>query len=1095
MNAMKDAIEDIYPLSPIQQGILFHTLLDEAAAVYFVQLRCTITGPLDVPAFKLAWQRVVDRHAILRTAFVWEGLKEPMQFVQREVRLVWTEQDWQSIPLAEQAEHLQNFLRQDRTQRIDLSKAPLMRLALLRKAEGVYQFVWSHHHLLLDGWSGARLLQEVHACYQALRQGGSPQLEPSRPYGDYIEWLQQQEQANAEHYWRRLLDGVSAPTPLGLAHASSATHDQALRHKRHETTLTPALTTALKALARQQQLTLNTLVQGAWALLLSRYSGEETVVFGATVSGRPAALPGVESMLGLFINTLPVRVDVKRNVSLKAWLKELQARQAEMRQYEHTPLVQIQGWSAVPRGLPLFESLIVFENYPVDSAFSAAGWSEDAQLSLSDIQWDDLINFPLAIGAEPGPEASLTLRMVYDPRRFADAAISRMMGHLQRALETFVVNVDQPLKALTFLTEAERRQLLLEWNDTQCDYPPATSIVELFAAQVSRTPAAVAVCFEQQCLTYAELDAATNRLARRLQQLGVGPEARVGIYMARSLEMVIAILGVLKAGGAYVPLEPSYPRAHLVSMLAESSPRVLLTQSQLTARLPDSNAPVLCVDACVDALAEASAEPPVCAVRGSNLAYVIYTSGSTGQPKGVMNTHAGLLNRLRWMQAALRLSETDRVLQKTPFSFDVSVWEFLWPLLNGARLIVARPGGHQDSAYLVRLISEQQITIVHFVPSMLRLLLEEQGLGACRSLRHVICSGEALPVELARRFYEHCTAELHNLYGPTEAAIDVTYWRCTSEQSGPTVPIGRPIANTQIYLLDEAKQPVPVGVGGELHIGGINLARGYYGRADLTAEKFIPNPFSTTPGARLYSTGEIARFRPDGSIEFLGRTDAQVKIRGFRIELGEIETTLSRHEQVRATVVLAREDTPGVKRLVAYLVPNSDPTVNVPELRTYLQQQLPEYMIPAAFVLLPDFPRTTSGKIDRRQLPPPVEDRATLTTPFVAPRTPAEKELAAMWRELLGVKQVGIHDNFFELGGHSLLLTQLASRINEAFQVQLPLRLLFNVPSIVELTTAIAARQMEQAEPAELAQMLDDLQHLSPDEMQKLLEAENELTA
>jgi amino acid adenylation domain-containing protein len=1094
---MKDSIEDIYPLSPIQQGILFHTLLDEGTAVYFVQLTCTITGPLDVPAFKAAWQRVVERHSILRTAFEWEGLKEPMQFVQRQLRLDWAEQDWRCAPAAEQEERLHSFLRQDRERGIDLRRAPLMRLALLRRAEGVYSFVWSHHHLLLDGWSGALLLQEVLAFYQSFRRGESPSLAPSRPYGDYIEWLQRQDPSIAEHYWRRTLAGFTSPTPLGLDHAPFARHEQAVRHQRQETTLSVALTAALNSLARQHHLTLNTVVQGAWALLLNRYSGEQQVVFGATVSGRPAALAGVETMLGIFINTLPVRVRIRRDAPLSSWLKELQNVQAEMRQYEHSPLVQIQGWSEVPRGLPLFESLIVFENYPIDSAFSAAGWEEDAQLSLSDIRWDDLINFPLAIGAEPGPDAGLTLRMVYDPRRFDDATISRMLGHLQRALEAFVTDPDQPLKALTLLTDAERRQLLLEWNDTQCDYPAQTSIVELFVAQVRRTPESIAVCFEDQCLTYTELDAVTNRTARRLQRLGVGPETLVGIYMERSVEMVIAILAVLKAGGAYLPLDPAYPRERLASMLDESKAAVLLTQSLLATELPGRSAHVIYVDTCGASVAEESDEPPLCEVSGENLAYVIYTSGSTGKPKGVMNTHEGILNRLLWMQDAFPLSGADRVLQKTPFSFDVSVWEFLWPLLNGARLILAQPDGHQDSSYLVGLIRDQQITIVHFVPSMLRMLLEEKGLEACHSLRHVICSGEVLPVELERRFYEHLTtAELHNLYGPTEAAIDVTCWRCERENSWPTVPIGRPIANTQIYLLDDEKRPVPVGVGGELHIGGINLARGYLERAELTATKFIPNPFSETPGTRLYSTGDMARFRPDGSIEFLGRVDSQVKIRGFRIELGEIEKTLTRHEKVREAAVLAREDTPGDKRLVAYLVLESGVTpVSIAELRAFLQQTLPEHMIPAAFLTLGAFPLTTSGKVDRQALPPPDEDRSMLRTGLVEPRTPAEKELAAMWCELLGVKQVGIHDNFFELGGHSLILTQLASRINEAFRVQLPLRVLFNVPSIVEMTTAIAARQMEQAEPAELAQMLDDLRQISPDEIQKLLEEENEMTA
>ncbi|HEY0384440.1 MAG TPA: amino acid adenylation domain-containing protein, partial [Pyrinomonadaceae bacterium] len=945
---------------------------------------------------------------------------------------------------------------------------------------------------LLDGWSGAQLLQELLALYKSLRHGESVQLERSRPYGDYIGWLQRQDNASAESFWRKMLAGFTVPTPLCLDRTFRGTLQQAERHDRQEITLTAALTAELARFGRRHQLTLNTLVQGAWALLLSRYSGQRDVLFGATVSGRPAALPGVESILGNFINTLPVRVSVNPDARLAVWLRELQRAQVEMRQYEYSPLVQIQRWSEVPGTLPLFESLIVFENYPTQSAFSPASWHEQAQLSVSDIRSDDLINFPLAIGAEPGPDSTFRLRMVYDARRFDDATIARMLGHLRRALEEFTRDAERPLKALTFSTDEERRQLLFDWNDTRRDYSSAVSILELFAQQAQQTPESIAVCFGTQTLTYRQLDSATNKLAHRLRRMGTGPDVLVGIYMERSLEMVLAIIGTLKAGGAYVPFDPSYPRARLSAMLDEARPAVLLTQGALVRKFPEKLTPVIALDTDWDSMSDEPDEPLAFEVSGTNLAYVIYTSGSTGKPKGVMNTHEAILNRLLWMQEIYQLSAADRVLQKTPFSFDVSVWEFLWPLVCGARLVVAEPGGHQDSSYLLRVIAEEQITIVHFVPSMLRVFLAEQGLEACTSLRHVICSGEALPVELEKRFFERMRAELHNLYGPTEAAIDVTFWRCERDNQWPNVPIGRPIANTQIYLLDEELEPVPVGVRGELHIGGVGLARGYYERAGLTAEKFIPDPFAAaTPGARLYKTGDIARYRPDGCIEFLGRADAQVKLRGFRIELGEIESVLSCHENVRDAVVLAREDTPGDKRLVAYLVAAPGASISIADVRGFLQTRLPDYMLPAAYVCLETFPLTTSGKIDRRQLPPPDEDRAQLTAPLIEPRTPIEIELAAMWRELLGAVQVGVDDNFFELGGHSLMLTQLASRINDAFQVQLPLRVLFNVPTIALMTTAIAARQMEQADPLQLAAMLDELDNFTDDEIQKLLEAES----
>ena len=1063
MNSPRDSIEDLYPLSPMQQGILFHALLDEDRAIYFEQFSCTVSGPLDVAAFKAAWQRVIERHTILRTAFVWEDLKEPMQFVEREVRLHCVEQDWRGVPAAEQAERLQEYLRQDREKGTDLTKAPLMRLSLLRTAEQVYHFVWSHHHLLLDGWSGALLFQEILVIYRALSRGERPHLEPSRPYGDYIEWLQKQDPSDAESFWRRTLKGFTSPTPLGLDRVSNAKLKQARRHERQEWTLPPDLATALGTLARQQQLTLNTLLQGAWALLLSRYSGQELVVFGATVSGRPAALPGVESILGNFINTLPVCVRVSGDAPLRSWLKELQDAQAEMRQYEYSSLVQIQGWSEVPRGLPFFESLIVFENYPTESAFSAATWEEQSRLSLSDIRTDDLINFPLAIGAEPVAESGLKLRMVYDPRRFDDATIARMMGHFQTALETFVVNFNQPLKSLTFLTEAERRQLLLDWNDTRREYPADTSVVELIREQAQRTPHHIALSFHDRSLTYSELDALTNRLAHRLQRLGVGPDTLVGLFLERSLEMVIAILGVLKAGGAYLPFDTHTPHERLAGMLAETRPRVLLTQRWLAAQLPAVGAEVVTLDDGEEWLVRESAAAPVVAVRGDHLAYVIYTSGSTGRPKGVMSTHAGLLNRLLWMQEALPLRPADRVLQKTPYSFDVSVWEFLWPLLVGARLVVAPPEVHKDSTALVQLMTEEQITVVHFVPSMLRAVLEAEGWEGCRSLRQVICSGEALTLELARRFHERSRAELHNLYGPTEAAIDVTHWRCERGDSRESVPIGRPIANTRLYVLDGAGRPVPVGVRGELHIGGVNVARGYVGQGGQTAEKFIPEEFSGVPGARLYRTGDIARYRSDGSIEYVGRADGQVKIRGFRIEVGEIENALTEHEAVGEAVVVAREDTPGDKRLVAYIVYKSESPLTTEQLRGFLKRQLPDYMLPSAFVSLDAIPLTPSGKTDRRSLPAPQSSRPQLAKTFVAPSSPSEKLLAGVWARVLGLEPIGVHDNFFDLGGDSIRSIEVCALARKD-GLCITVQQFFQYQTIYEL--ARVAERLENSLPA-----------------------------
>ncbi|MBV8219650.1 MAG: amino acid adenylation domain-containing protein, partial [Solirubrobacterales bacterium] len=785
-------------------------------------------------------------------------------------------------------------------------------------------------------------------------------------------------------------------------------------------------------------------------LLLHRYSGEDDVVFGVTSAGRPPELEGVEGAIGLFIRTLPARARFDGEEAALSLLERLQERQTARELHGHVGLTEIQGWSEVPRGTPLFESLFVFENYP-----HGAPSERGASLRISDIRSYERTHYPLTLTVLPGER--FALRLSYDGDRFEEEEAVHLLGHLQTLLEGIVADQDRKIVDLPLLTAAERQRILVEWNDTQTDYPRDKCIHQLFEGQVEKTPGAVAVVFEKQQLTYRELNTRANQLAHALRGLGVGPETLVGICVERSLEMIVGLLGILKAGGAYVPLDPSYPPERLSWMLSDSRAPVLLTQERLGDRLPPHAAEVVCLDRDWATIAAEPDEDLAGGATAENLAYVIYTSGSTGRPKGAMNTHAGVCNRLLWAQEAYRLSPTDRVLQKTPFSFDVSVWEFFWPLLAGARLVVARPEGHRDSAYLVRLIAEHGVTTLHFVPSMLRVFLEEQGLEACDCLRRVFCSGEALPLELQERFFARLGAELHNLYGPTEAAIEVTYWACAPGRDDWTVPIGRPIANMQVYVLDAHRQPVPVGVPGELHLGGVGLARGYLGRPGLTAEKFVLNPFGPELGARLYRTGDLARWRPDGNLEFLGRLDHQVKIRGFRIELGEIESTLAQHAAVKECVVAVREGEDGDKRLVAYVVAAgaADGGAGVREaLKAHLKQSLPEYMVPAVFVFLEALPLTPNGKLDRKALPEP-EGIDLFTQEYVAPRDPTEEILVGIWAEVLGRQRVGIHDNFFDLGGHSLLATQVLSQVRHALAVELPLRAVFEAPTVADLAAVV----------------------------------------
>ncbi|MDP2625480.1 MAG: amino acid adenylation domain-containing protein, partial [Candidatus Rokubacteria bacterium] len=645
----------------------------------------------------------------------------------------------------------------------------------------------------------------------------------------------------------------------------------------------------------------------------------------------------------------------------------------------------------------------------------------------------------------------------YSTDLFEPPTIERMLGHYEHLLAGIVADPDQRLSELPLLTEPERHRILVDWNATRRPFPSETTLHALFEAQVARTPDAIAVVFEGQTLTYRELDYRANQLARHLRSLGVGPDTLVGVCLERCPEMFVALLGILKAGGAYLPLDPTYPPERLRFMLEDAAPAVLLARQCLADGVPGSGARLLCLDADREAVAAQSGAPLDAVAGPHTLAYVIYTSGSTGRPKGVMIPHRAVCNFLHWTTGALTLTAEDAVLQHTPLNADISVWEIFATLQSGARLVVARPGGHRDTAYLVRLIAEQKVTLLQIVPSLLHALLEEPGLRECACLARVVCGAEVLPVDLQDRFFSRLDADLYNLYGPTETTIYSTWWLCQRGARHRTVPIGRPIANTQVYVLDGALQPVPIGVPGELYIGGDGLARGYLNRPELTAERFIPDPWSNAPEARLYRTGDLARYLPDGTIEFIGRTDHQVKIRGFRIELGEIEAALAQHPSVREAVVLAREDVPGDTRLVAYVVAASTSSIAPATLRRFLEATLPGHMVPPHIVALDRLPLLPNGKVDRRALPPPDEEALAADRSFVAPRTPLEDRLAAIWRELLHLDRVGLHDNFFDCGGHSLSAIRLVSRVREAFGVDLGLRAIFEAPTVAALSEKIAA--------------------------------------
>ena len=1398
----KKNIAAIYPLSPMQQGMLFHSLYAPESGVYVEQMSMELTGDINVAAFADAWQKVIDRYSVLRTLFVWENRQTPLQIVLKEVLLPWQNLDWRELDEIEQQQQLKQLLLTERKQGFDFNQAPLMKCILVRLGDDNYKFIWSHHHILMDGWCLPIIFKDVLSFYEAQLQNVKTQLPTPRPYSDYIAWLNSQDKEAAIEFWQTTLQGFTAATPLvvdkTVSQSTNGDYDEIA------CVLSADKSQKLGIIAQKYRLTLSTIVQAAWALLLSRYSGESDVVFGVTVSGRPP-ISGVENMVGLFINTLPLRVQVPREEQLISWLEVIQQSMVELQQYSYTPLVDIQGNSQVNGGISLFESIVVFENYPVDSSLL----NQEYSLQLSNIETVEQTNYPLTVVAIPGDE--LSVRISYDTARFDEDTIERMLGHLQNILSAMVENPSENVGELTLLSESERHQLLVDWNDTAIEYPSNKCIHQLFEEQVEKTPNAIAVVFEEEELTYEQLNKRANQLAHYLLSLGVKPEVLVGICVERSVEMVVGLLGIFKAGGAYVPMDPNYPPERLSYMLTDSGIGVLVTQNSLLEFFPSHDARVVCLDSDWQELEVYSPSNSHNTVTSSNLAYVIYTSGSTGKPKGVTVEHRQVINFFTGIDHPIDSNNPGTWLALTTICFDISVLELFWTLSRGFQVIIAaeqkkifssttseskivekdidfslfyfasdatennwqdkyklliegakfadshgfsavwtperhfhdfgglypnpsvvsaaiatltenisiragsvvlplhdeirvaeewavvdnlshgrvgisfasgwqpndfvlapenyqqrkavmlekietvrklwrgesigrvdgngkeieieilprpvqkelptwitaagnpetfklagelgvnvlthllgqtieelgekirlyrqawRDSGHCGNGHVTimvhtfigddletvrhkvyqplsdylrsslglmknmaismnqdpdkltpedwdtlvahafnryfetsgllgtkekcfeiinqlkaididevgclidfgvdadevisslnhlnalkedsnqkylpqshvssisELISKHNISHLQCTPSLLKMLPD--GMSSLKSLQKILVGGEKLPISLAKELSQVLSGEIYNMYGPTEATIWSTFYGVKNDSD--KISIGKPIVNIQIYILDSHLQPVPVGVPGELYIGGDGLARGYLNRPQLTEEKFRSNPFNST--SKLYKTGDLARYLSDGNIEFLGRIDNQVKIRGFRIELGEIEAALTTHPQVNQTVVIAREENSGNKRLVAYIVAESE--ITTAQLREYLKAQLPDYMVPSAFVTLESLPLTPNGKIDRKALPAP--DITERETEYIAPRTQTEEIIASIFSDVLGVEKIGINDNFFELGGHSLLATQLISRLREAFSREIPLRELFSAPTVASLEQTI----------------------------------------
>jgi amino acid adenylation domain-containing protein len=1054
-------IEDLYPLAPMQQGMLFHSLYAPETGVYVGQLSCSLRGKLDREAFGRAWQNVVDRHTILRTGFLAADLKEPVQLVSRQVTVSVEYLDWRCLAEEEQKNRLSNFKDLDRCRGFNLERPPLLRLTLIQTHESLHHFVWTYHHILFDGWSLPRLMREVAAFYEAATAGRDCPLPVAVPFRRYISWLRKQNLSDAERFWRKNLEGFRSPTPLPTARLSSdSSAGTGSKYAEMGIALSASSTARLQAMARRQRITLNTVVQGAWGLLLSRHCDEEVAVFGATVSGRPATLPGAEEMIGLFINTLPIRVSICSGAEVAEWLREIQRNQMDLLQYEFTPLVQIQGWSEVPRGAPLFDTILVFENFPIAASIGDSTWTGEIKVEgIEDVQ---RTNYPLTLVAYPGEE--LTLRIGFDTDRFETGNIERILQQLRFLIEQFIERPGVRLADVTLLTCGEREQILANWNDTVRSFREDLHFHSQFEAVVERCPEAEAIGYENEHLTYTEVNKRANRLAHHLRRLGAGPETFVGVCLHASPNLVEGILGVLKAGAAYLPLDPTYPRQRIAFMLSDAHPRIIVTQSDLLHILPEVPGQVICLDRDWPEISLESCDNPGIFVSPENPAYMIYTSGSTGVPKGVVIKQRSLTNFISIAIQHFDIKPDCRVLQFASISFDASVSEIVMALAAGAALVLAPREQLMSPSTLIRQLKQERITTVTLPPALLS-VLEAPELP---SLRTIASAGDICRWDLVDRW--GLGRRFLNGYGPTEATVGAAYYQAGHQHRGTTtVPIGGPVANAQIYLLDRNQRLVPVGIAGELCISGAGLARGYHDRPGLTAEMFIPNPFSGIPGSRMYRTGDLGRYLPEGSIEFLGRIDRQVKVRGIRIEVGEIEAALRRHPGIGQAAVVAREDASGDKRLVAYIVPGEriaesgvraeSAIPSVAELRAFLSATLPDAMLPSTFITLQALPLTPNGKIDRNALEAPDSSFPSLGRPYVAPRTPHEEIIAAIWAKVLGLTRVGADDHFFELGGHSLLATQVLTRVQNAFHVELPLRTLFEQATLAAFAAAVEKAQ------------------------------------
>jgi amino acid adenylation domain-containing protein/non-ribosomal peptide synthase protein (TIGR01720 family) len=1048
-------VDDIYPLTPMQSGILFDSLMGPDLDAYVIQFDTVLELPAGQEEAALdelaaAWQALADRTPVLRTAVVWEEHDVPLQVVYGDVKLPVSRADWRHLEPAERERALRRLLDEDRAAGFAFGKAPLARVSLIWLSERRARMIWTVHHVILDGWSGFGLLDEL--------LGG--RREARRPFRDYVQWLRTHDTAPAERYWRAALSGLDSAA-VGLpGDRAAAPGTQQAATEQVAVELADGRGERLAEFARRHGLTVNTIVQAAWALVLARYNGSDDVCFGATIAGRAAELPGIESVIGLCISTLPVRVPVTDDADLLTWLRDLQARQAEARAFDTVSLADVRSWLHRTSGGRLFDSIVVFENYP-----AGTDSLRDGPVRLERLDFHEATSYPLTLAIEPGQRQSVVLK--YSPASFSRPAAVRIADNFVAALDAIVAGAGRRVGGLTVLSEAERRDVLQEWNPVTLHRArDEETIQRRFAEQARRTPDAVAVTAGDVRLTYRELDARASGLAHRLRALGGATGQSVAMLMERSPDLVVAMLAVLKAGCAYLPLDAQFPVERMRFMVEQAGAALLLTDRASAAVPRPPVAAVLVVDDERELSSEPEGEPDAPG-HAEQLAYVMYTSGSTGVPKGVAVTHRNVLDLVsdsRW-----DAGNQGKVLVHSPHAFDASTYETWVPLLRGGEAVLAAAGTAGVSAIASAVVGRDVTSF--FVTTALFHLMADEGMEALAATREVWFGGEQTSLAAVQKVLRECpdTTLLH-VYGPTETTTFATYHAMPPPHGVPQcLPIGRPMANTQAYVLDGGLRPVPVGVTGELYLAGTGLARGYLAQPGATAERFVALPFGPK-GSRMYRTGDLVRWTTDGQLEFIGRSDHQVKIHGHRIEPGEIESTLLRDPGVGEAVVLIREDPEAGQRIIAYVAAAEGAA---PDFLAIAADALPAYMVPAAFVQLDRLPLNANGKVDRRALPEPPSAAGPLAE-HVEPRNATEKALVAIWADVLPAERIGVTDNFFDLGGDSVMSLRILSRVHRSFGADVSPREFFDNPTVgglaARLRQKILGALKREARPASTAQ-------------------------